>query len=110
MHTHVKVPVAGGYSQLGDMQHLAGGGELAGGSAGSDDPPSAGGAVSYSTVTPQPQHYEPPDHEYHSLDGGSHHPNPYIDSSPEFYSAPPPTSLLDTKYQPHYVRNCPRSE
>ncbi|KDR17796.1 ETS-like protein pointed, isoform P1, partial [Zootermopsis nevadensis] len=100
--------IAGGYNQLGDssMQHLAGG------SAGTDDPPSAGGAVSYSTVTPQHQgqHYDPPDHEYHSLDGGNHHPNPYIDSSPEFYSAPPPSSLLDTKYQAHFVKNYPRSD
>ncbi|XP_021923093.1 transforming protein p68/c-ets-1 isoform X1 [Zootermopsis nevadensis] len=108
---HLRSPVyqlkEGGYNQLGDssMQHLAGG------SAGTDDPPSAGGAVSYSTVTPQHQgqHYDPPDHEYHSLDGGNHHPNPYIDSSPEFYSAPPPSSLLDTKYQAHFVKNYPRS-
>jgi len=106
--------LAGGYSQLGDatMQQLGGGGDLAGGSAGNDDQPSAGGAVGYSTVTPQHQgqHYEPPDHEYHSLDSGNHHPNPYIDSSPEFYSAPPPSSLLDTKYQPHYAKNYPRGE
>jgi hypothetical protein len=93
------------------MQHLGGGGDLAGGAAGSDDPPSAGGAVSYSTVTSQHQgqHYEPPD-EYHSLESGTHHPNPYIDSSPEFYSAPPPSSILDSKYQAHYVKGYPRGE
>ncbi|XP_069681737.1 protein C-ets-1 isoform X3 [Periplaneta americana] len=110
---HLRSPVyqlkEGGYSQLGDaaLQQLGGGGELAGGSAGSEDPPSAGGAVSYSGVAPQ-HHYEPPDHEYHSLDSGSHHPSPYLESSPEFYSAPPPSSLLDSKYQAHYVKNYPR--
>lgn len=52
-------------------------------------------------------HFPSDEHEYQSLEP-NHQPQPYLESSPEFYTA---NNLLDTKYHPHgYMKNYPRGQ
>lgn len=96
--------VSGGYSQpLGEtslqLTSASGGGSAEGGGPA---PPSED-STNPTFITPN-NPYEN-DSEYHSLE--NHHQSPYMESSPEFYSGPPP--LLELKYhQTQYNKNYTR--
>lgn len=51
-------------------------------------------------------HYGSEEHEYQALEPG-HQPQSYLENSPEFYAA---NNLIETKYNPHYVKNYVRGE
>ena len=98
-------------SQLSDMAGLGGGGGDGDGSQQQTQQPpppmgpggGGGGGNGGGSGQSYPGYQDPSDQDYHSLDAHSH-PSPYmVESSPEFYAAPPPPPL-------HYVKSYPRGE
>lgn len=75
-------------SALTNHGHGAGGGG-GGGGGGTDD----------SNYSSHSNPFADVDNEYHSLDNSTHHQSSsYLESSPEFYSAPSSTNLSDLKF------------